>query len=277
MAEQIKIKGNTISNILTSLASLSTEEDYTEYSYGDESFPVIEENSIKFAIIPSGTIVFKALPTGSNLIDYFKNKEFPYPSFYADLDTAIAYMREYFPQGDGAVGKFRTTRPVKLFILNDAGNLAELAKLFAHTAGVRGLLKKSRKEAVRELMMVTGLGTHCLVQDEFRSEVEEELDLTFHDYKLNVEICEGMLDEQMKRISLYAIDLQFSRNLCIVLKQFGNDGYISKDIPTAFGEMAPLFHNEMMFCFTSDVLEQLEEVIYGMEIVADLQKGSVSY
>ena len=271
------VKSNTVANILTSLSALRTKREYTEFRYGNHSFPTIEDSGIKFAVLPSETVVYKALPSGSNLVDYFNTREFPYPSFYADYETAADYMYAYFPDGGGSVVKFHTRRPVKMFILNDVGNLAELAKLFAHTAGVRGLLKNSRKEAVRELMMVTGLGTHCLVQEEFRSEVEEELDLEFDDYKLNLEICESMQNEKIKRLSLYAIDLQFSHNLCVVLKRFGSDGYIAGDIPTAFGETAPIFHNEMMFCFTSDVLEEVEIMKDPGEAPAGFIEYSVNY
>ena len=253
-------ESQTVNDILTSLANLKTDRSYTEFQYGDESYPIVENDGIKFAVLPTNTEVYKALPIGSDLIEYFKTKECPYPSFYADPETALSYMNSYYPDGGGAMYGFRTTRPTKMFILNDVNNLAELAKLFSHTAGVRGLLRKSRKEAVKELMMVTGLGTHCLVQDEYRSSVEDELDLVHDDYRLNVEMCETIEDEDLKRMSLYAIDLQFSYNMCIVLKKFGSDGYIASDIPTAFGETAPIFHSEMMFCFTTDVLEQYEIV-----------------
>lgn len=256
----------TVELTLTSLANLRTENDnLLEFEYGNLSYPVIEDTNIKFAVLPSNMVLYKALPKGQSLKEYFKNQPYPYPSFYADLHTAVMYLHEYFPENDGMIQQYRTTRPVKMFILNDVNNLIELAKLFAHTSGVRGLLKKSRKEAVKELMMVTGLGTHCLVQEEFRTRLENELDLIHDDYRLNMEICESIKDEQLKRMSLYAIDLQFSKNLCIVLKRFGNDGYLAGDIPTAFGETAPIFHSEMMFCFTTDVLETVTEVVITKE------------
>lgn len=252
----------TVELTLTSLANLRTDDDNSlEFEYGELSYPIVEDSGIKFAVLPSNTTLYKALPKNATLATYFKNQPYPYPSFYADLHTAVMYLHEYFPTVDeGIIQQYRTTRPVKMFILNNVNNLIELAKLFAHTSGVRGLLKKSRKEAVKELMMVTGLGTHCLVQDEFRSRVEDELDLNYDDYRLNMELCERIKDEQLKRLSLYAIDLQFSKNLCIVLKRFGSDGYLAGDIPTAFGETAPIFHSEMMFCFTTNVLEAVSEV-----------------
>lgn len=246
----------TVNDILTSISSLRNEEKLSEIEYDGIFYPVIEQDDLRFAVLPTGVNIYKVMPSDYSLNKYYKIHGYPFPSFYASNETASIYLDAYYPQGGGSIYKFRTTRPTKLLVLNDINNLIELCKLFSHTKGVKGFLKRSKKEAIRELMMVTGLGTHCLVQEEFRQQVEDELNLNYEDYKLNTKLCEQIKDEELKRLSLYAIDLQFSRNLCIVMKKVGGDGYIADDMPTAFGETIPVFHQEVMYCFTKDVLEQ---------------------
>jgi hypothetical protein len=243
-----------IDKILLSLSKLKNDKKYIEIIYNDQTYPVVKNKHIKFAVLPSDTRVYKALPKTHNVERYYKNNKKSFPSFYGTNESAADYNKAYFPDGRGVVKQFKTTRPAKMFILNDINNLIQLANLFSETAGVHGLLKRSHKEAVRELMMVTGLGTHCLEQKKYRKEIEDILDLDYEDYRYNVNLAKQVDDENLKRLSLYSVDLNFSKNLCIVLKQYGCDGYIAQDIPTCFGEYLPVFHEEMMFCFNSEIM-----------------------
>lgn len=246
-------KSKSVDDILTSISSLKSEKNYSNVEYNGVEYPVIYQSGLRFAVLPAGVNIYKAIPTNSNLVNYFRHGKYPYPSFYMKERIAKLYAKHNY-----RVYRFQTTRPTKLLVLNDVNNLIELAKLFFYTSGIKGFL--DAKNSVQELMMVTGLGIHCLFQEDVKSCLENDLDIDPEDYKLNTRMCNSIQDEALKRLSLYAIVLQFSRNMCNVLKSVGGDGYITTDMMTALGEITPIFHNDIMFCFTSDVLKQGEIV-----------------
>lgn len=220
----------------------------TELCIDDQCFPVIREKKFTYAILPTNTLFYKALPK-----DVGKDTEYTYPSYYTNEEAAKIYK-----EGSCKICKFITDRPVKLLVLNDITNIIELAKVFRASPEVKGLLEPTNQQAVKELFLITGLGVNCLHQQSFQKKIEEKLDVDYGSYKLHLELCDKYPDEELKRLSLYAVDLQFANNLCAAMRRYGCDGYVAEDMFTAFGEIAPVFHSESMFCFVSDCLKQEE-------------------
>ncbi len=218
---------------------------------------IVIEDGLKFAIVKKGYDMYKAMPSDARPGKYFKTKNFPEPSFYGEKDTAEFYNNLYFPNDEGKVFKFRTTRKIKLFVLNDVDNIIKLGKLFKKTKGIKGVLKNSKEQAIEEMLMVVGLNRNCYEQNKFRSEIEEKLNLNYDEYKINPEICALISNEKLQRLSLFQIDVQFSKNLCKALSKYNNNGYIATKLPTAFGIIAPVFHNEIMLCFTPDSVKKI--------------------
>jgi len=192
----------------------------SQIEYNGIEYPVIEQNGLRFAVIPSGLNFYKAMRE-NNLVDYFTREVRPYPNFYSDIETA---------RKTGAkVYKFLTTRPAKLLILNDSDNITELSTIFSYTSGIRGVLKRSRKGAVRELVAsvtdMTGEG----IKKNTRESLEE----------LDIKLTSG---NELSPVSKYAINLQVSKNICRILKDMGGDGFIVSS-------------KEVMFCFTTECVK----------------------
>ena len=236
----------TIDDILTSLSTLKTDKNYTEFEFGNSIYPIIQEEEIKFIVVPKGKKFYKYKPEG----------KFTFPSYYTNKEIATMYMNFYSTK-KGSVTTFITKRPAKLFLLNDVDNIIEIARLFMCTPGIKGFLKETRRGALKELFMITGLGSRCLIQKKYQERIDRELSLKFEDYRLHLEVCENVKDEDVKRLTLYAINVQFSRNLNKVLKRLGSDGYVSANIPTATGELAPVVHSDISFCYIANVLKEI--------------------
>lgn len=247
---------HSVDSVLMSVAEL--HEDHKEYRYNNVDYPVVKEDNIRFAIVPTNTKIYKAMSRYVDIKEHLTTDANPYPSFYTSSNTAEKYAKFYYPNNRGGVHAFFTTRPVKLFILNDVNNLVLLAELFKETKGVKGFLKSSRHSAIKELLMVTGLGQHCIRNKETYSKIKERIGLVYDDYLLNRQIRYNIRDEKQKRLTLYGVDLQFTKNMCNVMEQFGGDGYIASKIATAFGETAPVVHDQLMMCLTSNVLRRDE-------------------
>lgn len=203
-----------------------------EVKYENISFPIIENDGLLFTVIPSGFILYKIMPKDiGELHQYYQTDKYPFPDFYIDYKKTEKELQKY--PNTHKIYKYRTVRPLKLFILNEGENIVELAYLFSDTAGISGFLEPTRKEAIKELISIIGVKS---LNKQTKKRLQEEMDLEERDYHLT--------PTNTNSLNLtYAIYLKFSRNLCIVLNRFGNDGYITK------------LTNRLTFCVTKNVLE----------------------
>lgn len=240
-----------IDDIILSISKVYTSRSGRDFEYNGGHFPIIEEHGFKFVIIPKGYKIYKTIDVDVSFHEFItgecdNSKRKQIPSFFGNKDLAEYYNKLIYT-GKGFVKEYEIIRPVKLLLLNDLANILGLAVLFRSHPKVKGFIRN----AVSELFLVTGLGTHCKVQDKFKKQVEDKLGYQYVNYDLNKSFCELYKDEKLKRLSLYAIDLQFSKNLCKVMSKYGSDGYIGSEMPTVFSDI-PLFHPEIMICLTCD-------------------------
>jgi len=254
-----------VDNILMSISELN-DDNYNEYTDKNSSYSVIEEENIKFAIIPTGTIVHKALPKRVDLKKYLRKYKYAFPSFYTNINIVKKYVHDYFSK-TGIVCSYKIFRPIKLLILNDMNNIVKLIELFNENASVQGVLDETRKGAIKELLTITGMNTYCLVERNFKN-IEKKTGLTKQDFLLNRKISE-IKDDENKRETLYAINMQFVRNVITVLKHFGYDGYISNKLPLATNEISSIYHDENMICLIGDAIKY--------EYSSDINTRVVSY
>jgi len=207
------------------------------------------------------------MPHDSDPVKFFKDKKFPFPSFYADRDTAQWYETHSYEPGKGKVFEFKTKRDVKLLLFTDENNIKKLAEAFLKSKCVASFIsrKKNQQQAARrELLFATGFKNicdetnkcyGCLSQEGFVKEFLKKRPSRKNDEYFKSEKCKTIEQMNQHRLSIDLIDDQISRNLCCVMKELNidMDGYIADKTNTAWGTMSPNFHEEIMVCFTPDV------------------------
>lgn len=238
-------------------------------AFGGGEFATKTIQGFKFVVVPQGFRFYKGMPTRSNTGRFFSTKTNPFPSYYADEATAQWYVDNWFPGNTGRIFEFEAKRDLVLFLFSDEDNVELLGEKLAdpsmNTQCQVSVLKERQRDgpaAQRELLFAAGfkgLGFGCENQEAFRDDFVKVDPEAAKDpyYNYSPEKCAAIQDREQHRFSIAPVDDQVSRNLCCAMAELGIpcDGYIADRTATAWGEMAPDFHEELMVCFFPDSMQ----------------------
>jgi hypothetical protein len=196
-------------------------------------------NSYEFELLKldAGTKMFRSMPptvTYKNWKDWFTNKQWPAPTWYASKETAEQYARDF---GEGTIMEFETiAQETLLFILSDYNNIQSLMCLLNKQCA--SLKARSTAEAIRAIRIAVGANLSCKKQAEA---------VQAYDYPMRQELPD--IPGKLKRCSIHEIDTEMTVTICEIFKDLKCAGYFADEMPTAFGNTAPLFHSEYALCY----------------------------
>lgn len=223
-------------------------------------------------------------------------------AWYGPLDTARGYV-PYF----GPLFAFRTTRDLRLLLLNDPRNIQLLVELFDYYEESNANMPRSRKKVISKvvryegtdytinvkasllLRYTVGYGLSCTEVNEFLDYWKSLTGFTKEQLPFSGEACDyyTKLKSPLQRFSIYEIDKTVFQNMCNVFKVAGSqvDGYVMKNMPSAFGVFtldgkAPSFPREIMLCEKSGMEHDVgspEDYINRIRRFSDEDSGSKEF